>query len=99
MQAKDIPDEPILRFLASIYPRWGNYVPLTKEWASCCQRSVLNAMPTGVTAKLALAKMRKLIGRGLSSGCTCGCRGDFEITDKGRQFLDKASTPKEPKDG
>jgi hypothetical protein len=31
--------------------------------------------------------LKFLIKRGLVSGCTCGCRGDFEITQKGLDFL------------
>lgn len=31
-----------------------------------------------VPQKVVLAKARKLIKRGLVSGCACGCRGDFE---------------------
>jgi len=37
--------------------------------------------------RLVLAKMSKLIRAGLVSGCPCGCRGDFEITIKGRKVL------------
>jgi hypothetical protein len=37
----------------------------------------------GVPAKVVLAKARRLIRRGLLSGCDCGCRGDFELTAKG----------------
>jgi hypothetical protein len=29
--------------------------------------------------KVVLAKAKRLVKRGLISGCTCGCRGDFEI--------------------
>lgn len=35
----------------------------------------------GVPAKVTLAKARRLIKRGLITGCACGCRGDYEITD------------------
>ncbi len=37
--------------------------------------------------KLILAKMSQLIKKGLINGCTCGCRGDFEITPKGEEYL------------
>jgi hypothetical protein len=40
-------------------------------------------MPKDTPPKLKLAKMQSLHRRGLVGGCTCGCRGDFEITDKG----------------
>jgi hypothetical protein len=37
--------------------------------------------------KVLLAKLRRLVTRGLLDGCGCGCRGDFEITDGGREIL------------
>jgi hypothetical protein len=40
-------------------------------------------MPKPLPAKLALAKMRQMINRGVVKGCPCGCRGNFEITEKG----------------
>jgi hypothetical protein len=49
--------------------------------------SVQNAMPENVPYKLAKAKMEMLIRRGLVTVCTCGCRGDFEVTEKGHQWL------------
>jgi predicted transcriptional regulator len=49
--------------------------------------TVLDAMPNGINGKLCLTKMKKLIKRGLIKGCHCGCRGDFEITQKGIEYL------------
>ena len=80
MQCKDIPDEPILRFLAQRPGEWHN-------WLFGDEKDVRNAMPREVPEKLVLGKMRVLIRRGLVDGCPCGCRGDFEITDKGIQWL------------
>jgi predicted transcriptional regulator len=37
--------------------------------------------------KIIIQKMAKLIKRGLVSGCGCGCRGDYEITQKGIEWL------------
>jgi hypothetical protein len=82
MQCKDIADLPILDFLA----RQNQWVMRT----GTCGNGVLlicEAMPAGTPAKLQLAKMGQLIRRKLVSGCICGCRGDFEITDQGRAFL------------
>lgn len=83
MQCKDIPDAPILRFLAGPYdgwpvPRWGSW------FGNDYPNSVTHAMPEGVGDKLALAKMRQMLRRGVVDGCGCGCRGDFTLTDKGR---------------
>jgi hypothetical protein len=85
MQCKDIPDEPILRFLDDL-DRWATY----GEGHS--MPTVRDAMPANTPKKLQLAKMRSLIDRGLVSGCHCGCRGDFEITEKGELWLAERST-------
>lgn len=47
----------------------------------------------GVPAKVVLAKADRLVKRGLMSACTCGCRGDFDLTPTGVQRL--TSEPKE----
>jgi predicted NBD/HSP70 family sugar kinase len=44
-------------------------------------------MPPQVPEKLARAKMTMLMRRGLVEGCGCGCRGDWELTSKGRATL------------
>jgi hypothetical protein len=70
MQCKDIPDQPILDYLATL-PGLGG------TWFEGFDNSVQNAMPPNVPSKLARAKMASLIRRGLVEGCACGCRGDF----------------------
>lgn len=82
MQCKDIPDRPILEFLAS------NKGYLCNWFGDEYERSVTHAMPKPLPDKLALAKMRQMIRRGVVKGCQCGCRGDFEITEKGLTELD-----------
>lgn len=80
MQCKDIPDAPVLRFLARRPGVWHN-------WYFGNDKDVRQAMPPNLPDKLVLGKMRVLIRRGLVSGCDCGCRGDFEITPKGQAWL------------
>lgn len=93
MQCKDIPDLPVLQFLAS-HPRWGTWIGVGNDGSGeLFDNSVQHGMPQGVPDKLALAKMRGLIRRGLVDGCGCGCRGDFVITDKGRAAIDPPPTP------
>lgn len=76
IQCKDIADEPILQFL------------LKAKGNLCSWHSVRNALPENFAAKkLILAKMGQLIKRGLINGCPCGCRGDFQITPKGEEYL------------
>lgn len=80
-KCKDIPDKPILEFLNSMQGEWCN-------WFEDDPRSVRNSMPDNLASeKLIIAKMRILEKRGLITGCTCGCRGDFEITEKGKILL------------
>lgn len=75
MKCKDIPDQPIIDFLASKPGVWCN-------WFEGHENDVGKAMPEGTPRKLVLAKMRMLIKRGLVDGCPCGCRGDFCIPDQ-----------------
>lgn len=72
MKAADISDEAFLRLL--------NNGSWTHRW------DMAERLP-GVPEKVVLAKARRLIQRGLMDGCFCGCRGDFEITAKGIQYL------------
>ena len=85
-QCKDIPDLPILKFIRDNDPGtgvgWWDMQPRDGY-----QPTVRDAMPPDIPDKLALAKMRMLMRRGLVNGCTCGCRGDFTLTDKGRVKL------------
>jgi len=79
-QCKDIPTRPILEFLAK---RGGIGCVWWELSYPSFARSVRTVMPP-VPDNLALAKMRQLMRKGLVSGCGCGCRGDFELTEKGR---------------
>lgn len=74
LQAKHIPEEPILVFLRE-QTKWATY----GEGHS--MPTVQDAMPKGTPVKIQLAKMRSLIKRGLVEGCCCGCRGDFYIKE------------------
>lgn len=92
MKCKEVPDIPILRFLAGLNGQWGN-------WYFGNERDVHKAMPSGIPDNVVHAKMRRLIARGLVDGCDCGCRGDFEITDKGREYLRACSSLEEHRPG
>jgi hypothetical protein len=82
MQCKDIPDKPIMEFLLKHKGKWCN-------WYFEDERDVHSAMPKDTPEKLVLGKMRQLMKRGIVTGCCCGCRGDFEITPKGEEWLTK----------
>jgi hypothetical protein len=81
-QCKDIPTLPILQFLKNLNGKWGTCFP---NWTN----SVQEAMPKGAPEKLVQAKMRNLILKGYVDGCYCGCRGDYELTDKGLKYLEQ----------
>lgn len=68
MQAKDIPEKPILAFLAS------------RDRSATHWQGYENSIPAnGFPEKVLLAKLRAMIRKGLIDGCACGCRGDFRI--------------------
>jgi len=52
----------------------------------------ITAVAPDVPPKLLLAKMRQLYNREFVGGCACGCRGDWEITDKGLAFIGQQRT-------
>jgi len=80
MQCKDIKDTPIIEFV-------NKHGGIGCTWFNDNPRSVRHVMPKMIHDKLILAKMRKLIKRKLIKGCACGCRGYFEITGKGKDFI------------
>lgn len=95
MQCKDIPEQPVLDFIAKVqrgetywYPTegqrrfYGDKVPYgSATWYEGFENSVLNAMPKGTPEKLGLAKMKSMVRKGLVDGCACGCRGDFTVAE------------------
>lgn len=77
-QCKDIPTEPILRFI------WE--VNKAGHWAM--STDVGNAaFPPETPDNLYWAKMRQLFKNKLLSGCDCGCRGDYVVTRKGCELI------------
>jgi hypothetical protein len=76
LQAKHIDTRAFLRTLytESYFPGPGVVL-----WDFCAEY--------GMPQRLFLAKVRKLIKRGLVSGCDCGCRGDFALTNQGFCWL------------
>lgn len=79
-KCKDIPDASILGYLADRQGRFTLHYDLEE------------AFPPETPWKVRLSKMRRFDKRGLIDGCTCGCRGDFEITDKGLALIGRART-------
>ena len=68
VKTSDISDEAFLAAVQAVHDTKG-------MWA--CFWELAEAL--NVPDKLVLSKARRLINRGVLDGCTCGCRGDFEI--------------------
>lgn len=52
--------------------------PAEPHWAN--RFDIARALGLGSDKeKVLLAKLKRLIKRGLITGCACGCRGDFEL--------------------
>lgn len=103
MQCKDIPETPILHFLAHEckwedgQPAWATFYDNNDGMPG--SNSLSRALPDGTPIKLARAKIAQMRKKGLVDACCCGCRGDIEITDKGRAILatpqsDGAASPR-----
>lgn len=99
-QAKDIDDVFFLRCVdwCSMCPEPPStlhgvsnpgYYPLDNfpHWAFTWNLDYLMPM---FPSEVILAKASALIRRGLLTGCDCGCRGDFELTEAGRSAIRSA---------
>jgi hypothetical protein len=73
MKAADIPDEELLFAVAHIQA-------VGQMWANFTE---LSLVLVGYPQKVVVAKAARLMKRGLLTGCTCGCRGDLEVTTAG----------------
>jgi len=67
MQAKDIPEAPIL-----------DAIKMHATNIGCQFGKIAEALPE-VPQKVLRAKLSSMVKRGIISGCVCGCRGDFNI--------------------
>ena len=86
VQAKDIPDRKFLAAVVTdkIENSYGNgtWTP-GHEWAIWWSIAKREGWPE----KVALAKARSLLKRGLLTGCGCGCRGDLCLTAEGLALI------------
>jgi hypothetical protein len=94
LQAKDIPDRDVLALVGDLsrtpWPGFRNPPePAPPEGRPVSRWDIERALPQ-YPAKVVMAKLRALADRNLLGGdgcCTCGCRGDFELTTAGREAL------------
>lgn len=81
MQAKDIPDDLFIQAVAECS------VAQAAEWSfdtAWCNRFDVEKwlsehLGFEVPWKVVVAKARAMIRKGRMDGCTCGCRGDFDL--------------------
>lgn len=75
VQAKDITDDAFIAAVQEVSRRtaaaWGH----KDAWANRFDV----AEELGMPEKVVLAKARAIIKKGRMEGCTCGCRGDFDL--------------------
>jgi len=77
MQRKDIQYVPLVRFIAEKQAELGMWV------CSWDFEPPYSELPDN----LFRSKMGKLIDKGYVTGCNCGCGGDYQVTDKGRELI------------
>jgi hypothetical protein len=73
MQAKDVPEAPIVAMLRP----FEDYVPVSRY-------EIRDTLPD-VPEKVLLAKLRSMVKRKVIDGCACGCRGDFTLPTQERR--------------
>lgn len=83
MKCADLDTQAILRFLKQ---HKGEWVTWWRDGGGGMP-TIAEIIPGHVPEKLLLAKLDKLRRKKLITGCSCGCRGDFEITPAGESFL------------
>ena len=94
--ARDIPDIVFLQAVAQCQDpdphggwHWALRDDVTRALGGLDRAaSVSSDEVPGVPWKVVIAKFRRVNQRGLAGGCDCGCRGDWYLTDKGRQLLE-----------
>lgn len=86
MKAADLDTIKILTFLSQHQGKWCTWGD------SKFMPTIESVIPQGTPYKIQLAKMKKLMKQGLVTGCDCGCRGDYEITNLGLTTINVART-------
>ena len=86
LQAKDVDDREVLRVIADLMAAAYRERPYEDQFLWTFRWDIEKHFPT-VPERVMKAKYEALARRGLIDGCTCGCRGDFWVTPKGRAVL------------
>jgi len=92
LQAKHISIKPILQAVAAVQKEFYEGTDTQKSWATIWDLERHLPALKKLPQRLVQAKMNGLIRKGYLDGCSCGCRGDYEMTDKGHAFLDRTAS-------
>lgn len=101
-QAKDIPDVIILKAISGLSmipqvyqsigfienPKGVRGGPVRHFEPHSAVGWDLHKLWSTIPPKVIDAKLKKLVNQGLVSGCPCGCRGDFKVTETGRALIE-----------
>lgn len=93
-QVKDIDKNKVLEEFAKHQGKWAFvYDDNVISWGVGKDEVISNIL-TSYPRKVVLEFFKKMINKGYLGGCACGCRGDFEITDKGLELINQKRTTK-----
>lgn len=96
MKTSDFDTKKILEIFAKHQGQWGFcWEDGRVSWWDGDQQTFEQVFPPGTPIRLIRSKWKNLVSkRKFLGGCDCGCRGDFEITDKGLEFIGQKRTKK-----
>jgi hypothetical protein len=78
--AKDIPDDLFIQAVAECSKAAARSWNRSSAWASRMEvQEWLSERLGPVPPKVVIAKAKAVIKKGRMQGCTCGCRGDFDL--------------------
>lgn len=82
-QAKLISDEDMVRTVARLMTEPYNFHSIPHWVHTWPVYEAFDEIPE----KVVHAKLSACLRKGYLTGCDCGCRGDFEVTPKGRELI------------
>lgn len=87
---RKVTKEEILNYLYTTQGRWAFFWDIEDHLNLPHEYSLKKGMR--VPNKELLKRLKKLMRRNMITGCLCGCRGDFEITFEGLDYINKCDT-------
>lgn len=87
LQTKNLSDDVVLILLSKYQGQWGFFNGNKINFFVNGTIKEEKVFKETIPIKLIRSKYKSLVKRGLIGGCYCGCRGDFEITDKGLEKI------------